>query len=160
MRKLILVAVTLLCSGLWAFAQTSSSSSTSPSSTTAGQSSSTSGMGSSSSTTGTGNNTIEGCLSGSAGNYTLRDKATGTTYNLTGSDSEIASHVGQEVRVKGSESNSSEASSTGTTSSPSSSSSMNNGSSSAMSNGAGSSSANHSFTVSSVSKVSSSCSNQ
>ncbi|HEY3929059.1 MAG TPA: hypothetical protein VGL89_11835 [Candidatus Koribacter sp.] len=165
MRKTILVAVTLLCSGLWAFAQsTSSPSSTSPSSSTSSSSSDMSGqsssstagqMGSSSSATGAGNTSIEGCLSGSAGNYTLRDKASGTTYNLTGPDSQIASHVGQEVRASGSASNSSAASST--TPSSSASSTGPGSSSSSMSNG---SSSNQSFMVSSITKVSSSCSNQ
>lgn len=45
--------------------------------------------------------TVEGCLSGSAGTYTLHDKA-GSIYTLTGETSKLAAHVGQEVRVIGS----------------------------------------------------------
>jgi hypothetical protein len=146
MRKLILVAVTLLCSGLWAFAQSSSSSSTSPADSSAGQMGSTSA----SSTTSGANTSIDGCLSGASGSYTLKDKASGTTYNLAGDTSKLASHVGEEVRISGS----SEASTSASASSPSSSASSTPSSSgSSMSNGSG-----QSFNVHSVSKVSSTCS--
>jgi hypothetical protein len=64
--------------------------------------------------------TVEGCLSGSAGTYTLHDKA-GSIYNLTGDTSKFAAHVGQEVRVTGSanaaSSTTSTAGSSGTTAS-------------------------------------------
>lgn len=47
---------------------------------------------------------IEGCLGGSAGNFTVSDKS-GTTYQLqlpAGADtSKLTSHVGEEVRVSG-----------------------------------------------------------
>jgi hypothetical protein len=146
MRKSILVAVTLLCSGLWAVAQTSTSPSTSGS-TGSDQSSASSQMGS---TSGSGSSqSFTGCLSGSAGSYTLRDKATGTTYNLSGDDSQLAKHVGEEVRVSGTQSGNSAASA----SSPSSSATSSTGSTSGASGG-------NSLTVTSVSKVSSSCSNQ
>jgi Protein of unknown function (DUF5818) len=45
--------------------------------------------------------TVEGCLSGSAGTFTLHDKA-GSIYTITGDASKLAAHVGQEVRVTGS----------------------------------------------------------
>jgi hypothetical protein len=55
-----------------------------------------------------GGNSIEGCLGGSAGSFTIIDKA-GTTYQLqlpAGADSaKLTSHVGEEVRVTGSMSN-------------------------------------------------------
>ena len=44
--------------------------------------------------------TVEGCLSGSAGNYTLTDK-NGTTYQLTGDTAKLSDHVGHEVKVTG-----------------------------------------------------------
>lgn len=43
---------------------------------------------------------VEGCLSGTDGNFTLTDKA-GATYQLQGENSELAKHVGQEVRIEG-----------------------------------------------------------
>jgi hypothetical protein len=46
-------------------------------------------------------NTIEGCLTGSDGNYMLIQKDTGTTYNLRGSDHRLGKHVGQEVAISG-----------------------------------------------------------
>ena len=51
---------------------------------------------------------VEGCLGGAAGNFTLTDKS-GTTYQLqlpAGADSsKLTSHVGEEVRVSGTTSN-------------------------------------------------------
>jgi hypothetical protein len=48
--------------------------------------------------------TVEGCLGGSAGNFTIIDKS-GTTYQLqipAGADtSKLNSHIGEEVRVTG-----------------------------------------------------------
>jgi hypothetical protein len=46
-------------------------------------------------------NTIEGCLTGSDGNYMLIEKDTGTTYNLIGSNHRLGKHVGQEVAISG-----------------------------------------------------------
>ena len=45
---------------------------------------------------------MEGCLSGSSGNYTLTDK-NGTTYQLTGDTAKLSAHVGHEVKVTGTE---------------------------------------------------------
>lgn len=44
--------------------------------------------------------TLEGCLSGSEGNFTLTAN-NGTTYQLQGKDNKLSKHVGQEVKVKG-----------------------------------------------------------
>lgn len=44
--------------------------------------------------------TVEGCLSGSGGSYTLTGN-NGTTYQLQGEDSQLSKHVGQEVKVSG-----------------------------------------------------------
>jgi maltose-binding protein MalE len=90
-----------------------------------------------------GSMTVEGCLGGFAGTYTLHDKA-GGIYNLTGDTSKLAAHVGQEVRITGSANAASSATSTagsaGTTAS--------NGTSNAFQN----------LHVSSLTKVSGSCS--
>jgi len=47
-----------------------------------------------------GQTTVEGCLSGSNGNFTLTDKH-GTTYQLTGDAATLSEHVGHEVKVTG-----------------------------------------------------------
>jgi len=44
--------------------------------------------------------TVQGCLSGSSGNYTLTDDK-GTTYQLKGDDSMLQPHVGHQVAVAG-----------------------------------------------------------
>ena len=87
MKHLVLAA--LLCCGLWAFGQ-STDPAASPSSS--GQSASSSSGGST---------TVDGCLSGSAGSYTLTDKASGMTYNLSGDTSKLSAHVGHEVKITG-----------------------------------------------------------
>lgn len=43
---------------------------------------------------------VEGCLSGSAGSYTLTAN-NGTTYQLQGKDADLSKHVGQEVKISG-----------------------------------------------------------
>jgi hypothetical protein len=48
-----------------------------------------------------GQTTVEGCLQGSDGNYTLTDK-NGTTYQLQGDTSKLSAHVGHEVQITGS----------------------------------------------------------
>ncbi len=48
------------------------------------------------------NSTIEGCLNGSAGNYTLTDTS-GKSWQLSGDTSKLSDHVGHQVRVTGSE---------------------------------------------------------
>jgi hypothetical protein len=59
---------------------------------------------------GTGNHTsIQGCLSGSAGSYTLTDQS-GKSYQLEGETSKLSEHVGQEVQLTGKESAGSNAS--------------------------------------------------
>ena len=115
MRKaLLLTAVLLLCAA-WVMAQTPQStppanSPAADSAPSAQTSPSTSDqMGSPSSQTSqtpsgmskAGSETqIEGCLSGSSGNFTLTD-ASGTAWQLQGDNSQLNKHVGQEVRVSG-----------------------------------------------------------
>ena len=44
--------------------------------------------------------TIQGCLAGSDGNYSLTDKS-GTTYQLTGDTAKLQAHVGHTISVTG-----------------------------------------------------------
>jgi len=57
-----------------------------------------------------GQTTVEGCLRGSDGNYTLTDKS-GTTYQLQGDTSKLSAHVGHEVQITGSTTSASSATS-------------------------------------------------
>ena len=85
-----------------------SPSSTSPSSTSSGQSttpdtSSTTTQTTTTQTTQTSSdngNSIEGCLSGSAGNWSLTDQS-GKTWQLAGDTSKLSDHVGHQVRITG-----------------------------------------------------------
>lgn len=101
MRKLSLVAAILLLSSAWVVAQSGTApsdqnpSSTSPSAQQPAQQPDTS-------QTSAGGQTVEGCVGGSAGNYTLTD-ASGKTYQLSGDTSKLADHVGHQVRVTGDE---------------------------------------------------------
>jgi Protein of unknown function (DUF5818) len=79
----------------WAMAQNGTSSASS--STAAGQTSHASTNGETS---------VEGCLSGSNGSYTLTDK-NGMTYQLSGDTAKLSEHVGHEVRITGTRSSAS-----------------------------------------------------
>lgn len=135
MRKLSLLTAVLLLSCAWAVAQTSPSatdssqapssaqpSTQSPSSTSPSSTSPSATMPSEqkpdTSATGAGSekgSAVEGCLSGSAGNFTLTDTS-GTTYQLAGDTSKLSDHVGHQIRVWG-DTASSGASATGSTAS-------------------------------------------
>ena len=170
MRKTFLITAILLLSAAWAVAQTSPSTpqsttpdtssqqSTTPSSTSPSQqpatpdTSSTTTQTTTTQTTQTSNNSstsIEGCLSGSAGNWTLTDQS-GKTWQLAGDTSKLSDHVGHQVRLMGTDNSSSASGS----SSPSSSSPG----SSAGATGAGSSGTQSTFTVNKVKMISSTCS--
>ncbi|HET8887473.1 MAG TPA: hypothetical protein VFQ41_01115 [Candidatus Angelobacter sp.] len=170
MRKTFLITAILLLSAAWAVAQTSPSmpqsttpetstqQSTSPTSTSPSQKPATPDTSSTTTQTTTTQTTqtstdsstsIEGCLSGSAGNFTLTDQS-GKTYQLAGETSKLSDHVGHQVRIMGNDSSSSASGS----SSPSSS----NPSSSAGASGAGSSGTQSTFTVNKVKMISSTCS--
>ncbi len=165
MRKVYLIASILLLSSVWLVAQTSPSSSgsssqqpsatdqSSPSSTSPSQSSpsTTTTQTTTTQTTETSNgNSIEGCLSGSSGNYTLTD-STGKSWQLAGDTSKLTEHVGHQVRITGSEAG-------GGSASGSASSSGAGSSASGSSGGSGSSSGSQStFTVQKVKMISSSC---
>src|SRR5215471_3364262 len=83
MRRIFLILSIMLLGLTWAIAQDQTGSASSR----AGQSAS-------------GQTTVEGCLSGSNGNFTLTDKH-GTTYQLTGDTATLTEHVGHEVKVTG-----------------------------------------------------------
>jgi hypothetical protein len=93
MRKTLLLAMILLVFAAWAVAQQGSTTPASPGSenTQAAQPA-------------PSGNSIEGCLGGSAGNFTLTDKA-GNTYQLqlppNADTSKLSPHTGEEVRVTG-----------------------------------------------------------
>jgi len=59
--------------------------------------------------TASGQTTVQGCLQGSDGNYTLTDNS-GTTYTLQGDTSKLSAHVGHEVQITGTTSGASAAS--------------------------------------------------
>lgn len=92
MNKLFLGSALLLCGAL-AIAQD-----TAPTSGAADTSSATS-------------NTVQGCLSGTSGNYMLTD-ATGATYQLQGDESQLANNVNKEIEVTGTLGSSASASAT------------------------------------------------
>lgn len=83
-KKIYLLAATMLLSAIWLVAQ-SSTQSNPQSSTSSGSSDQT---------------MIQGCLSGSGGNFTVTDSS-GNSYKLQGDTSKLSDHVGQEVKISG-----------------------------------------------------------
>src|SRR5215813_1536771 len=107
MRKLYLIASILLLSSVWLVAQSTpaqqpSTDQSSPSSSSPSQSSPTQSTAPDTSQTSNSGSSIEGCLAGSSGNYTLTD-STGKSYQLAGDTSKLTEHVGHQVRLTGSE---------------------------------------------------------
>jgi len=84
MKKFFSLIAALLLSAVWLFAQDAAQagSSTSQANSNASEM------------------TIEGCLSGSAGNFTLTDTA-GKSYQLQGDASKLADQIGHQVAIKG-----------------------------------------------------------
>lgn len=101
MRKLSLLAAVLLLSSAWVLAQNS----TPPTPDTQSPSSAQQPAqqpDTSQTASGEHAQSVEGCVSGSAGNYTLTD-ASGKTYQLAGDTSKLGDHVGHQVRITGEE---------------------------------------------------------
>lgn len=86
MKKVILLLSLAVLSASLAFAQDpSAGQSTTPSNTD----------------TSTNAGAIQGCLSGSNGNYMLTQDGTGTAYKLVGNEDQLKKHVGHEVAIAG-----------------------------------------------------------
>lgn len=159
MRKGYLITSILLLSSVWLMAQSTPSSTQQPSTPSTTDQSSPSATSPSQSTTTTQTTTtdttqtsssgssIEGCLSGSAGSYTLTD-TTGKTWQLAGDTSKLTEHVGHDIRLTGSEGN---GGASGSSSSASGSSASSTGA------GAGASGSQPTFTVQKVKMISSTC---
>jgi len=81
MRRISLLSSILLLSAVWAAAQYDSDSQ-------------------SESTTVSRKATVEGCLDGAIGNYTLTDYA-GVSYRITGNTEPLKAHAGETMRVTG-----------------------------------------------------------
>ena len=157
MRKTYLITAILLLSAVWAVAQSTPSTpqpatpdtqSTSPSSTSPSQQPATpdNSTATQTSQTSTDSSTsIEGCLNGSAGNWTLTDQS-GKTWQLAGDTAKLGDHVGHQVRISGSD-NSGSATNPGS-----------GAGSSASTPGGSSSGSQPTFTVKKVKMISSSCS--
>jgi FlaG/FlaF family flagellin (archaellin) len=95
MSKMFILAATLLCAA-WIQAQDTSPQASSPSSAQTGAAA--------------GQTTVEGCLQGSNGSFTLTDSS-GTVYQLQGDNAKLSKHVGHTVQITGS---TSESTATGT----------------------------------------------
>ncbi|HEV3512540.1 MAG TPA: DUF5818 domain-containing protein [Candidatus Sulfotelmatobacter sp.] len=132
MRHVLLFLSVLLLGISWAVAQTSPQTSSTPSGSSASAQSSQTSAG--------GETTVEGCLSGSSGNYTLAAKD-GTTYQLTGDTAKLSEHVGHEVKITGTANSAGSSANTG----------------GAADNSAGSNSSGKSLQVSSVKHISKTC---
>ena len=92
MKNIPILSFLLLCS-IWVAAQTYPNQN--PNQNPSQTSPSTSQTSSSDNQT-----TVQGCLSGSSGNYTLTDSS-GTRYQLSGDTSKLSDHVGHKVEIKG-----------------------------------------------------------
>lgn len=158
MKKSLLLITMLLLSAAWVVAQ-STSPAPSPSQPSASDQSSQSSTGDQAKATAKADNTIRGCLSGSAGSYTLTDNASGKSYKLTGSDADLSAHIGQEVELNGSSATASAGMNGSAASNPSSSASSNPADSAASSGTSGVAEASN-FSVKSVTKIADTCSNK
>lgn len=83
MRQIFLILSIMLLGLTWAIAQDQSGAASSRAGQSAGS-----------------QMTVEGCLSGSNGNFTITDK-NGTSYQLTGETAKLSEHVGHEVKITG-----------------------------------------------------------
>jgi len=93
--KISILAVTLLSCSFWVAAQTSSSQSGS-----SNRDNGTSGSPAGQLNPASQQQTIEGCLMGSDGNFTLTD-STGVKFKLSGNTSRLSSHLEHQIGVTG-----------------------------------------------------------
>lgn len=102
MRKVSLIAAVLLLASAWVLAQSSRSpSSQYPSSAPSSAQSAAQDAGQTAAQAGKeAGTTVEGCLGGSAGSYTLTDSS-GKVYQLAGDTSKLGDHVGHDIKVTG-----------------------------------------------------------
>jgi hypothetical protein len=140
MPKMLSLAFALLLSAAWMQAQTTPQ-------TDAGQAGSAT---SAQSGAAAGQTSIQGCLQGSNGSFTLTADS-GTTYQLQGDNSKLSKHVGHEVEVTGSTSASG---GSGSAMSPSS-----GAAGSTAGSSAGASAGSQTLNVDSVKQVAKTCSN-
>lgn len=103
MRKAILLGASLALCAAMALAQETPSGSSSQSTTSTTQTTTSERSAS--------GNSIEGCLTGTAGHYMLTD-STGVAYKLEGDDSQLADNVNKQVEVMGTAGSSASASAT------------------------------------------------
>jgi hypothetical protein len=109
MRKWSLITAIVLLSSAWVVAQSNSTPPTVPDNSqssqqypsSSGQKPDTSQSSAPPAAADQSAQSIEGCISGAAGAFTLTD-ATGKTYQLAGDTSKLADHVGHQVQVTGS----------------------------------------------------------
>jgi hypothetical protein len=101
MKKTIMTILMLLCCAVWGIAQGSYPSQ---------QSQSSQDQKSSANQT-----TVQGCLSSSDGNYVITNRS-GKKYQLTGDTSKLSAHVGHEVQITGSKTQSGTSSQSATSS--------------------------------------------
>jgi hypothetical protein len=100
MRYLQLLAV-LLLSVVWATAQTTTTTTQAPAADPTATTSTSTASGTTQ--TSAGGDSVQGCLSGADGNYTLTDQ-TGASYRLTGDTAKLSEHIGHEVKISGTKS--------------------------------------------------------
>ncbi len=102
MKKTILLTAVLGCSALWAGAQTTSMPNPQNGADQPAASSGQSSAGQMTPSTSAANSvTVDGCLAGSGSSYTLKDKTSGVTYQLSGDTAKLAPHVGHELQLTG-----------------------------------------------------------
>jgi len=89
MKKMIVLSIALLFALLgWAQDQSAQPATQPPASTETSSSNANPGS-------------VQGCLGGSEGNFTLTQDSTGTIFKLVGSNDKLKQHVGHEVAVSG-----------------------------------------------------------
>ncbi len=109
MPRMLMLTLVLLCSAAWMQAQNSAPPDSPAGSAQGGTAASQAGQGMA------GQISIEGCLQGSNGTFTVTDDA-GATYQLKGDTSKLSENVGHQVQIMGSSSESDATSSSSGTS--------------------------------------------